>query len=504
MAELTQRIKVIEEELVPLRESIKTLEFTPEQEHTQKELKAILSRLGDLPVRSEEDILGFLDYIRELPVQTEKELNEFIESLKQFPRQREVDKLKRLVRALKNLPPQSKAELDVLVEHLKCFPAHTEEELIALVEHVKYLPKRSAEQSRAIIDCIERLPRHTEEESKALMREISFRKDFPKKIKIGLTLFIERISLITRLKLIYSLKDIEKEPQEELIFITELIKKQIPTCAMIFLFGSYAKGTEVRYDENYVNGVLTTYQSDFDIMVVTDILLSDQGVYSIERLLSETLTDEYEAKFAGRLYAPPQFIVDSIERLTRHLNRKQCFFTDVVTEGIVLYSSGECVLPEPQELLYREITEIAQGQFDQCIAYADGFLDDGYSNLKKNFYGMGAFLTHQACEKYYNAMGMVFDNFNPKLHDLKKLIAKTKGYSRDLSTVFPRNTTFEKRSFNLLYDAYTQARYDIHYVVVKEELEYMLARVEVLKEITYRLCKQRLSEYAQKMVEQEG
>lgn len=256
------------------------------------------------------------------------------------------------------------------------------------------------------------------------------------------------------------------------------------------------RGKEVIYDERYENGVRTSYQSDFDIMVVMNRPLSEIKTYNkIEQLLGGIVTEEYDAVFADREHAPPQFIVENIGRLANNLKRRQPFFTEIVADGVVLYDNGEVVLPEPQELSMLEKKEIAQEMYDECIEYADDFLGvarDTYGNGK---YKMAAFLTHQACENYYRTLGSVFDNFSPKLHNLVVLVGKTKGYSRELASVFPLNTEFEKRAFKLLCQAYIRARYDPKYVVTQEELGYMLERVEVLKELTYRLCGKRLAYY---------
>lgn len=52
--------------------------------------------------------------------------------------------------------------------------------------------------------------------------------------------------------------------------------------------------------------------------------------------------------------------------------------------------------------------------------------------------------------------------------------ARVKEFSRELSIVFPKNTDFEKRCYDLICRAYIEARYNKDFVVTKEELEYML------------------------------
>lgn len=104
-------------------------------------------------------------------------------------------------------------------------------------------------------------------------------------------------------------------------------------------------------------------------------------------------------------------------------------------------------------------------------------------------------MLHQASEHYYRALLQVFDNENPKEHDLKVLISITKRYSDEIETTFPTDTEFDKTAFEMLYLAYSHARYDLHYKLEKEQYEYMLKGVEKLKELTYHLCTERLACY---------
>ena len=115
--------------------------------------------------------------------------------------------------------------------------------------------------------------------------------------------------------------------------------------------------------------------------------------------------------------------------------------------------------------------------------------------LEKENYKIGSFQLHQACERFYNAISLVFTNYRPKTHKLNELGARVKEYSRDLASVFPLNTDFEKRCFDLICRAYIEARYNKHFTITKEELTYMLERVEILKTIALRICTEKIASY---------
>ena len=55
-----------------------------------------------------------------------------------------------------------------------------------------------------------------------------------------------------------------------------------------------------------------------------------------------------------------------------------------------------------------------------------------------------------------------------------------------------------KRLFDLLQDAYVQARYNLHFRVTKEDIEALIPKVERLRDITRQCCEERIKVYAAK------
>ena len=83
----------------------------------------------------------------------------------------------------------------------------------------------------------------------------------------------------------------------------------------------------------------------------------------------------------------------------------------------------------------------------------------------------------------------------PRKHVLKFLIEKCKAYTLELAKVFPLDTEEEKHLFELLERSYIEARYNKDYKITREQLEYLISRLEILKEMTERLCKEKIAEY---------
>lgn len=289
-----------------------------------------------------------------------------------------------------------------------------------------------------------------------------------------------------------SIKHLRKHTQEELNILVDLIKHYVRNCEMIILYGSYARGNYVIWDEYIERGIRYSYQSDYDIMIV----VSKGSKTTTEKSLEYKITPKYEKHFAeSKRITPPQFIVEDINRLNKEIELNQYFFTDIAKEGIMLYNSNKYSLAKPRNLSFEEIKEIAVNEFK--IYYPDGedFLFDGYSYYQRENYRLGAFLLHQSCERFYCAICLVFTNYRPKCHKLDRLIMITKELSREIVNTFPMNNDFEKRCFDLLCRAYIEARYNINFKVTKEEYEYMLTRVEVLKDITKRICSEKIDSY---------
>ncbi len=71
-----------------------------------------------------------------------------------------------------------------------------------------------------------------------------------------------------------------------------------------------------------------------------------------------------------------------------------------------------------------------------------------------------------------------------------------KRFSMRLTTVFPQNTDEEKECFDLLCRSYIEARYNKDFSISKEQLEYLISRVDILKDVTERLCKEKIAEYS--------
>jgi hypothetical protein len=90
---------------------------------------------------------------------------------------------------------------------------------------------------------------------------------------------------------------------------------------------------------------------------------------------------------------------------------------------------------------------------------------------------------------------LVFTNYKPKTHDLKKLARMAANYDKAFFAVFPQATPDEKECFDLLNRAYVEARYDPDYRITKRQLEYLASRVKVLQKLTKCICTEKIESF---------
>ena len=285
------------------------------------------------------------------------------------------------------------------------------------------------------------------------------------------------------------LSHLPPEDQEALRRITERIR-EVVTPEMIILFGSYARGDWVvdRYKEN---GVIYEYISDYDILVVVPTV-KDTGKKGRVRLDEKVERDVEDAVRTTKVNA----IAHDIEFLNRKLEEGHYFFSDVVKEGVLLYDSGRFKFAEPRELAPEERRRIAEEDYEHWFESACGFVKSSGFNLQEGQLKIAAFELHQATERFYATILLVFTGYKLKSHDLKRLDARATLHVPEVVRVFPRVTPEEKERFKRLRKAYVDARYKKTYEITREDLDYLGGRIRELKVLTETACRKKIKSYS--------
>ena len=289
-----------------------------------------------------------------------------------------------------------------------------------------------------------------------------------------------------------SLPERSQPVAETLAEITEVIRELMgDDLAMLILFGSYARGDWVndRYTED---NIVYTYESDFDLLVVSE--KRAHGTFRGETRLSAAIRRNLRRLGLDR--PSSSIIVEDIRRLNKALERGSYFYTDIKKEGVRLFNSGRHTLAEVRPLEPAEYQKYTREDFEHWYESACGFYRAYESMLEIPHYNNAAFLLHQVTERFFSAILLTFTGYRPKTHDIEKLDRQASNLHADFFTVFPRTTPEQKDRFEKLKKAYIDARYKRDYVITREELDYLAARVRKLQELTKRICEEKIASMA--------
>lgn len=285
------------------------------------------------------------------------------------------------------------------------------------------------------------------------------------------------------------LQHIPTDKQQELTDLTNLVS-DFKEVEMIILFGSYARGGWV--ENKYVeDGTTYEYRSDYDLLVV---LTHDdlKQKFRIEDKVKANLID------TGKVTTPVNMIFHSIKHLNQSLTNGNYFFKDIKKEGKVLYDSEKFNLQAPKKLTPKQYQQKAQEYFDQWFESANEFYWAYEQFVNKGNCNLAAFQLHQATERYYTTILLVFTDYRPKDHNLETLGIKVEMCDKRFA-IFPKQTDEEKRLFELLKKAYIDARYKMkEYHVTQSDLEYLSNRVLELKALTEEICIEKIKQIGNK------
>jgi len=280
-----------------------------------------------------------------------------------------------------------------------------------------------------------------------------------------------------------SLHFLPRPKRDQIMEIADIIKEAAEP-EMIILFGSYAKGTFVEH--RYISdGIQYEYVSDFDFLVVT------KGETIKEYELDDIVNSRTEH------FKPSINIqVHDIDYINEGLEFGQYFFTDIVKEGVCLYTTDIVRFAEPRVLSPEEERAIAQRYFEIWYKGGKDFLKVANYSLIENALKVGAFNLHQATESLYYTILLVFTGYKPKTHNLYKLRKQTKHLSEELFLLFPIETNKEEKNlFDLLKRGYIDARYKPDYIITKEELASLIARIKEMAVLVEQICNQKLEAF---------
>ncbi|RDJ04826.1 HEPN domain-containing protein [Rhizobium grahamii] len=259
-------------------------------------------------------------------------------------------------------------------------------------------------------------------------------------------------------------------------------KRQVGKILMVLLYGSYARG-------DWVEDHLSGYRSDYDLLIVVNSKSFAEEQELWEGIEEQLLTEQ----IAHRIETPVVPIIHTLADVNDQLSRGRPFFVDIARDGVVLYEQPGHSLAQPKPLTAEEKRAEARANFDQWFPDAVEFLAIAAYCRGRGNYKLAAFNLHQATERLYHCALLTLSLYSPKSHRLKVLRSQAEGLDIRLVDVWPRDSRFSRRCFELLSRAYVEARYSSKYKITNEELAWLVERVNVLQTRVETICRERLS-----------
>ena len=297
-----------------------------------------------------------------------------------------------------------------------------------------------------------------------------------------------------------SLEHLPEGKRRELAFVVEAIRegfafaiarRTMPNLRSgrllkIILFGSYARG-------DWVEDPVGRYFSDYDLLVVVD----REELTDVPEFWAKTEVRLLEELASGSsLRTPVSLIYHSLDDVNEKLRLGRYFFIDIVRDGIVLFEEPDFPFAEPQPLSPAEALRETREYYDQWFESAGKFKRATDFLRNDGAPKEAVFNLHQAAERLYHCLFLVRTLYSPKTHNLNQLRQLAEDVEPRLKAVWPRDTKFERRCYELLREAYVKARYSRHYRITGDQLEWLSGRVELLQRMVRELCEERIATLA--------
>lgn len=295
-----------------------------------------------------------------------------------------------------------------------------------------------------------------------------------------------------------SIAHLPEEVQEKLSRLVDCIRNEVPETQYIILYGSYARGDYVDYDQRIEYGLRTCYQSDFDIVVLTPKKKDAQN--AVYRHLRDA-NEKYARNFADPKLPPVEFLAEYVEEFNKSIKTGRYFYTDIVKEGIVLYNSGKYKIEPVRELNYSEILEVSKTYYEEKYSIAETRLDVAKYLYGKQKFKDASFDLHQATENFLLAIILTASLYSKKTHNVIEMLQKTKLFTMEAVEIFHTDTAEGERLLKLLQSAYVQSRYNKDFVISKEDLEKLFDLIERLRVVTEKFCLEAIVEHEQRAMQ---
>lgn len=187
-------------------------------------------------------------------------------------------------------------------------------------------------------------------------------------------------------------------------------------------------------------------------------------------------------------------IVHKLASVNEAIEKGSRFFTTLLHKGVLLYNGSSLPFASPpaegQPLTAKSRMEES---WNKEYRMARQFYDMGTHCLTHQWYELCVFMLHQAVQHSCMALLRAITGYRSNTHNLARLLALTENFSLLPSIVFPTVSHEETELFNLLRNAYSDARYKDDYQVPPEKAAILAKRVGELLAISETLYREKLN-----------
>lgn len=276
-----------------------------------------------------------------------------------------------------------------------------------------------------------------------------------------------------------SLAHLPIEKRQPLLHAVEVILDTMKSArpCMLVLFGSYARGNWQETPQ---------YQSHFDVLAV---MRNGACARKVQRKAS------LYQRLKREVTTPVHLVAENIHFINQEIRKGVYFYTDMVRDGLVLFDSRKYELVQPMVRSFTERKQQAQTDFDHWFGKAMTFKKGFTLYLHEQDYSEAAFHLHQIAERLYEAFLLVFCRYKPSSHDLARLGQYVASIEPRFLRVFPQTTPEDKAKFELLRQAYVDARYQPSFSITPHDLAWLSRRVRYLQRLTQHYCHAKIASY---------
>lgn len=254
----------------------------------------------------------------------------------------------------------------------------------------------------------------------------------------------------------------------------------------IILFGSYAR-------DDWVEDPVGRYFSDYDLLAVVD----HEDLTDVPEFWLKTEQRLLDALSSGAsLRTPVSLIYHSLDDVNDKLRLGRYFFIDILRDGIALFEEPGHPFARPEPLSPAQALKETRDYFEEWFSMASEFMEGVEFHRSRGHSRLAAFNLHQAAERLYHCLFLVRTLYSPKTHNLNRLRTLSEELEPSLSGVWPTDTKFEKRCYELLRAAYVKARYSRHYRITADELAWLGERIALLQGLVRTACESRIDTLA--------